>query len=763
MTLSIPVLPEDADYIAAGIAYAKAGWYVTPVHPETKRPALGDKWQHKTSSDPEQIVDWFAGTDLMLGLHVGRSGAVVLDVDHFEEFPEALRPLLLPAPFQSTRSDDPLRGHYVFSTDRVLGNSRGDLPKAFGEVRGTNGIIVVQPSFHVKPTGQYVWRRTGDVPVLPGEIDVLLPDGQRSEDVASDVEVKKFIADNAGSVMPHLLKPILEQFNRECESSSRHEALVKATVWAMREARAGFFPARTAIDALWADFEAYMGSEPGRFPRSEFRGVVSWAVSQALATDPAERRVEVQTRLAARDAAKKAFVTTTAPDDLLPDDWEPPRKPSAYFDSDGLNADLLATDVLDMGPLLWGRDGGFWSYDGGVWRSDPDAVERRTVQLLNGRFRGAHASNAATVVRHRIGTIEVEPTTDYINFTNGMLNWRTGELLPHAPHYGSTVQLPIAWTDGGDTPMFDKFLSQVLSPDYVEFVWEMLGYMLMSGNPLQVAFMLLGNGRNGKGTLMRVIQGMLGAENISAVSLDSITNNRFASASLFGRTANLAGDIDATFQENTARFKQITGGDIMDAEEKHRKSFRFTSWAVPVFSANKAPGSADVTFGYLRRWRIIKFNHLISDDEVDPDLDTTLAVELSSIAHRALPHLRNLMARRHFESKGDVKQGEEDFAQTIDQVRQWVDEACIPMPDNRENKAACYKAYRLWAEQSGNGRLKASEFYHRMESGGFAIKRIRGYDYFQGFMVKEMRAISTNPPEGLDAPPDELDKDMSND
>lgn len=720
--LRIPAIDPEWDLLRAALAYADAGWYVLPLEPDTKRPAafLGKGWQHKTSQEKEEIVSWFAGTSYLLGLHVGRSGAVVLDVDNYGAFPEDLRPHLVEAPHQSTRTDEPGRGHYVFTPPegRLLGNSRGTLPKAFGEVRGLNGIIVVQPSTHVKENGRYEWLRVGEVPVLPKPINDCLPDGQSSDDAVTDEAVRTFIAAHNGGAQPHLLKPIIEKFVKECEDGSRHEALLRALVWAMREARAGLFPAKTAIDALWTDFSALMQGETGRWPRSEFKGAVAWAVAQALATDPDERAQEVQARLAQRDAEQAAVVNTTAPPTVL-EDWKPPRDKGAYFTTDGIDVDMLAADVLDMGPLAWGRDGGFWSYDHGVWSPEHTAVERRVARLLRGRFRGAHVTNTAAYVRHQVGTIDCDPTPDFMNFPNGMLEWAKGDdLLPHAPHYGSTVQFPVAWDPDATCPNFDRFLNEMLTPDFVTLLWEVIGYMMLSGNPLQKAILFHGTGSNGKGTVMRVIEGLLGAHNVSAVSLDSLNTNRFASASLFGRIANLAGDIDATFQESTARFKQLTGGDLLDAEEKHKQSFRFTSWAVPIFSANKIPGSADVSHGYLRRWVTIRFGRTITEAEVDLTLEDRLQAELPGIAAKGVRTLRGLMERGKFYDEGEVKQDKAEFAEAIDQVRQWIAERTIPHRGHRETAKAMYDDYKSWAAENGNGRLRAGEFYTRMENAG---------------------------------------------
>lgn len=103
--LAVPALDPDADALAAALAYAAAGWYVLPVQRGSKKPGsvVGERWQDRSSRDPQQIVAWFAGTDHGIALHCGRSGAVVFDVDKPEQVPDALRRYLDAAPCQSSR------------------------------------------------------------------------------------------------------------------------------------------------------------------------------------------------------------------------------------------------------------------------------------------------------------------------------------------------------------------------------------------------------------------------------------------------------------------------------------------------------------------------------------------------------------------------------------------------------------------------------------------------------------------------------------
>jgi len=390
--------------------------------------------------------------------------------------------------------------------------------------------------------------------------------------------------------------------------------------------------------------------------------------------------------------------------------------------------------VLEQGPLGWGRDEDFWSYVDGVWVPDHKVVSRRCVSLLRSKFRTGHVTNAREYLAHLSVPINADPVKGYLNFRNGMLNWETGELLGHDPNFKSTVQFPHDYTPDAECPHFDTFLADILHEDFVRLAWEMLGYLLYSGNPLQVAFLFYGSGSNGKGTLMRVIEDMLGKANTASESLDDLNGNRFSAVNLFGKIANLAGDIDGTYQESTANFKKLTGEDTYPAERKFGQRFEFESWAVPVFSANKIPGSADVTEGYLRRWIILHFHKHIT--ERIQGLSDLLAQEMPGIIAKATRALRELMHQDGFTITGEVLRMKEDFATAIDQVRQWVASGTpVQAPESWCPVRDLYQSYCSWASAAGVSKLKEQEFSHRLEAIGYAPGLHDGVQCHQGLIA----------------------------
>lgn len=309
MSLHIPDIGSDDDNLAAALAYTTAGWYILPVRMDTKHPGsvVGKGWPAMSSSDPKQITAWFAGTDHGIALHAGRSGAVILDVDDPDNVPdEVLLVMESDAPYQSTRTDQPGRGHYLLAntTGRRIGNSLGKLAtdKKWGEVRGANGVIVVAPTVH-PDGGLYRWQRTGAVPELPDYIAAALPDSTTPEDTATDAQVKAFLDANANGTLTEGISGLANTLRAKIDrGASCHMSTLGVVTDAMAEAAAGLYPARDALNAIWPIYRTTVttGTSTGRKltkreAATSYKGIVAWAIGQAEAgAAKARERVEAK-------------------------------------------------------------------------------------------------------------------------------------------------------------------------------------------------------------------------------------------------------------------------------------------------------------------------------------------------------------------------------------------------------------------------------------------------------------------------------------
>ncbi len=284
------------DTLSAALAYAEGGLYIGWHRCGTKNPGslLGSDWQHKTTRDPQVIAANLAGTDHGIFWHLGRSGALAIDIDNTEELKAC--PVLVTAIEAHIRAGHPVqktgpgRGHYVFTQPpgRILGNSKGELTGGWGEIRGRNGVIVVEPSEH--PDGrEYRWLATGPVPELPAELAARLPDAAEAQDAATDAEVAAFLAAHTASWQPHRLELTVADLEKRINAGdSRHDTAVVKTCLALKEAARGMFSAADAVRRIGEVFTAAAVREvQGRKARtrteaaSEYAGIVAWAVAQA--------------------------------------------------------------------------------------------------------------------------------------------------------------------------------------------------------------------------------------------------------------------------------------------------------------------------------------------------------------------------------------------------------------------------------------------------------------------------------------------------
>ena len=420
---------------------------------------------------------------------------------------------------------------------------------------------------------------------------------------------------------------------------------------------------------------------------------------------------------------------------------------ASVFGSDGLLAVRAARRVLEVGPLMVDAQGQFWAYLDGVWRPDVNAreVRRRAVRLLGERYRPAHFRTLVEVLQTECEVFDVAPAPTVINFRNGMVRWAGDPdpvLVPHHPEFMSTVRIPIDWDPSATCPTFDAFLESAVPEDDRDRAWQVLGYLLMSGNPLQRMFMLTGTGGNGKGVYLNVLRALLGDENTAAEPLHDLSENRFSTAELHGKLANICGDIDATFIQNTGRIKELCGDDRMKGERKNERQFYFKFWGKAIFSANAVPGSSDSSKGWTRRWEVVPFPY--APTKPDPTISHRIVSrELPGIAFKAVHALRMLMEQGEFFRGESAETAHAEFAEKANRVLRWIndpDSNVDPSPDTWNKGTILLSAFRQWeAYDQGNGHkdIGTQRFNELARQAGLVHTKRNGQRGYYGVRVHD--------------------------
>ena len=160
-----------------------------------------------------------------------------------------------------------------------------------------------------------------------------------------------------------------------------------------------------------------------------------------------------------------------------------------------------------------------------------------------------------------VGRSEIEPDARYINFNNGIYDIKTDTLLEHSPEYKFLQKLPINYNPDAECPQILKFIKEVVKPEDINVIQEMFGYSMYRSYKISVAFLLFGTGRNGKGVMLKLLRGILGEKNVCSRKLHEITTDVFAKADLYGKLANIAGEMENSTLKETGNLKELTGED----------------------------------------------------------------------------------------------------------------------------------------------------------------------------------------------------------
>lgn len=405
-----------------------------------------------------------------------------------------------------------------------------------------------------------------------------------------------------------------------------------------------------------------------------------------------------------------------------------------FLGADGkLDATLIAEHIAsEPTPLGRGVEDDVYEYRDGIYVRDANIIMKRVAASLGARYSAtvlgqvhAHLLNIDLV---EVGLPDLpRGYLEYIVLENGIYWWRDGQLDPHSASLGALSKLPIALDTGAIPHSFNEWLKQVLTddPEIHRHMWEVLGYLLMTGNPFQKIFLLFGEGGNGKSTMLRVIRSMLGRDSYSSISMHQLVDDRFASAGLYGKTANISGDLSSRFLSDPQILKEITGGDSISASRKFGHSFEFVPYAVPIFASNEFFRTSDNSVGWRRRWSVIDFTQKV--DGLEGFDEQNLIDDIPGIFNLAMDGLRRLMTRGKFAPPAPAEEATTRLHDAADPIMLWMDEdeGVYLGVDQSSPTADVYRKYASWCRRNGYSALASGPFGGRLKQAGITKTRPR--------------------------------------
>lgn len=439
-------------------------------------------------------------------------------------------------------------------------------------------------------------------------------------------------------------------------------------------------------------------------------------IDDVLARRPADTRAAFLTRLIAKAADKLG------------------RPPSKRKDAD--DPQKIAKIVMDRWPVALTLENKIAIYQNGAYRRENGAFNSIIVEVLGPDFwpsiRDATEDFLSGTLFGSGKVIKDRTDVPLLNVRNGMLDLRTGELLEHDPKYLSAVQIPVAWNPDAECPTYEAWLQDVI-PLQIDDLEESVSMMLDPSRTPPKAIFLFGPSRSGKSTFLRLAAEMAGKVNTSAVSLQQLTENRFAAVNVYGKMLNAAAELRAGHIDDLTIFKQMTGDDVINAERKYVQGFEFHNKALFAFAANELPTVGESSRAYSERIKPFKFAKSFAGAE-DPKIEDKMMTELEGILKRWVIGWQTRNERgRYLPTHPSVSR---EFETRSDRVRQFVDECCVVHletvaksggncatvagmllpPSQVASKREIFRAFDDWVQQSKGTSLKPTKVFDRLTS-----------------------------------------------
>lgn len=305
-----------------------------------------------------------------------------------------------------------------------------------------------------------------------------------------------------------------------------------------------------------------------------------------------------------------------------------------------------------------------------------------------------------------------------IAFRNGIYDLETDSLKPFSPDIVITNRIPWDYNPTAYSELADKTLDKIACHDAEirTILEECIGSCFYRSNTLGggKAFILTGEGSNGKSTFIAMIQHLLNEENITALDLKEL-DQKFQNAALFGKLANLGDDISDEFIVNASFFKKLVTGERVQVQNKGEKPFEFNNYAKFLFSANNIPRIKDKTGAVLRRLLIVPFDAEFSKN--DPDYDSSIKYRLQEpevmeyLIVLGIKALKNIIEKQGFTESARVQGQLKEYEETNNPIIGFFDEMQIEeFQIENEQSDKVYKRYKEYCLANNFNPMSKAEF-----------------------------------------------------
>lgn len=342
-----------------------------------------------------------------------------------------------------------------------------------------------------------------------------------------------------------------------------------------------------------------------------------------------------------------------------------------------------------------------------------------------------------TVLKH----YEVFDKNPYLlNFRNGTVDLRDpGKLMPHKRVDYLTKIAPHDLDPSAKCPTFDQFLDEVMigRRRLIDFVWRLMGYTILGVTNEQILVMCIGDGANGKSTLMNFFLDAVG-QGVSGYGFAANSENLLSSngggrhetwrMSLQAKRIVVCQEVAEGRTFNESLIKEMTGSDVITGRKMRQDEWSFVPEHQLWLCANHLPHVRGTDEGIWRRLMLLPFEASFKGRK-DPKMPEKLRREIPGFLARLVREAA-LYIHEGLQVPREVRVASEQYRREEDPLGPFFERYCAIEPQEMAQPSVLWAAYERYAEESRNRVFhKRKVFFGAVEKRFRLVKRegTRGY------------------------------------
>jgi len=199
-----------------------------------------------------------------------------------------------------------------------------------------------------------------------------------------------------------------------------------------------------------------------------------------------------------------------------------------------------------------------------------------------------------------------------------------------------TNKIPVNYNPRAECPKINEFINlvtqnqktQIDTDKFRKYLKEIPADILNNHYQSQKLHMLIGDGNNGKGTYLRLLENFFGLENFTTLGLEYLYEGSFQTYILENSMFNAIGDTNDHYVRDTGFLKKLSGEDYFSCNIKNvRKPYQFHNKSKMILASQYGPKSNEDNTGWWRRFTFSDWLYTIPEEEQKPDYEKELTTE----------------------------------------------------------------------------------------------------------------------------------------